>query len=621
VAQGKGLCRYDRNKDRFIQYTREKDNLSSLNILSLFEDRSGMLWMGTDGNGLSQFDWKAKKITTFEHNDLTNSLSDNTINCVFEDETGNLWIGSNNGLNYLDRKTNVFTVYTTKDGLPNEVIFGILEDSKKNLWISTSKGISQFDPLSKKFKNFGIADGLQSNEFKQSYCKSRSGLMYFGGINGFNEFNPDSIKETKYDPPLVLTDFRIFNKAVPIATNEKDPSPLKKNITETREITLSHDSAVISFEFASLNYIGAEKKKYAYMLENFDNNWTELGTKRIATYTNLDPGKYVFKVRGLNNEGGWSSNTISIQLTITPPFWLTWWFKLLVVLSIVGGSIGVYTMRVRTIKTQKRKLEQQVQEQTEELIKAAGKAEQANKDLARKNKEMEQFAYIASHDLQEPLRTTSSFVGLLQKQYQGKLDEKADKYFAYILEASDRMRMLIKNLLDFSRIGNKKELEQLDCDKMLNKLLADLGVAISEAGAEIEYGPLPVISCYAAEVKQLFQNLITNAIKFRKKETSPEINISVQKNKGYWEFAFKDNGIGIEEKHNEKIFDIFQRLHTRAEYEGSGIGLSHCKKIVELHHGKIWVESKPGEGSIFYFTIPQNNDYHEKIKLSQKIQI
>src|SRR6185295_3260557 len=124
--------------------------------------------------------------------------------------------------------------------------------------------------------------------------------------------------------------------------------------------------------------------------------------------------------------------------------------------------------------------------------------------------------------------------------------------------------------------------------------------AISEAGAEIEYGPLPVINCYAAEVKQLFQNLITNAIKFRKKETSPEINISVQKNKGYWEFAFKDNGIGIEEKHNEKIFDIFQRLHTRAEYEGSGIGLSHCKKIVELHHGKIWVESKPGEGSTFY---------------------
>ena len=193
------------------------------------------------------------------------------------------------------------------------MIFGILEDSKKNLWISTNKGISQFNPATKKFKNFGIADGLQSNEFKQSYCKSRSGLMYFGGINGFNEFNPDSIKETKFDPPLVITDFRIANKEVPIAINENDPSPLKKNITETSDITLPYNSSVISFEFASLNYIPAEKKQYAYMLEGFDKTWNEVGTRRIATYTNLDPGKYIFKVKGLNNEGEWSSRTINIS--------------------------------------------------------------------------------------------------------------------------------------------------------------------------------------------------------------------------------------------------------------------------------------------------------------------
>ena len=277
------------------------------------------------------------------------------------------------------------------------------------------------------------------------------------------------------------------------------------------------------------------------MLEGFDKNWNELRTKHTATYTNLDPGKYVFKVRGLNNEGEWSSNIIAIRLTITPPFWLTWWFRLTLFIVIIGSAVAFFRWRINSIENQKSKLQKQVYEQTLQL-------EQANKDLERKNKEMEQFAYIASHDLQEPLRTTSSFVGLLQKQYQGKLDEKADKYFTFILEASERMKMLIKNLLDFSRIGNKKELEQVDCDKMLHNVLADLGIAISEAGADIKYDPLPVINGYATELKQLFQNLITNAIKFRKKETSPEINISVQKNEGYWQFAFKDNGIGIEEK-------------------------------------------------------------------------
>jgi two-component system sensor histidine kinase/response regulator len=238
-----------------------------------------------------------------------------------------------------------------------------------------------------------------------------------------------------------------------------------------------------------------------------------------------------------------------------------------------------------------------------EAEQANEKAEQANKDLERKNKEMEQFAYIASHDLQEPLRTTSSFVALLQKQYQGKFDEKADKYFDFISDASDRMKVLIRNLLDYSRIGHKKELELVDCNKMLHSVLADLAIAISETGADIKHDPLPVINGYSTELKQLFQNLITNGIKFRKIETSPEMNISVQKNGDFWQFAFKDNGIGIEAKYNEKIFVIFQRLHTQTEYEGSGIGLSHCKKIVELHNGRIWVQSTHGHGSTFNFTL------------------
>ncbi len=241
----------------------------------------------------------------------------------------------------------------------------------------------------------------------------------------------------------------------------------------------------------------------------------------------------------------------------------------------------------------------------EELLKKSeADLDLKNKELERKNKELEQFAYVASHDLQEPLRTISSFVKLLKQQYEGKLDEKADKYLSFIVDSSDRMKVLIKDLLDYSRIGIKNQLERVDCNSIIHDVMADIELVIRDFNAEIVYGDLPVINGYPTELKQLFQNLLINAIKFSKKDISPKINISVNKADGYWKFAFADNGIGIEKIHQERIFVIFQRLHTRSEYKGSGIGLSHCKKIVELHHGKIWVESEPGNGSIFYFTIP-----------------
>jgi signal transduction histidine kinase len=241
-----------------------------------------------------------------------------------------------------------------------------------------------------------------------------------------------------------------------------------------------------------------------------------------------------------------------------------------------------------------------------ERKKAEQQLEAKNNELQLKNKELEQFAYVTSHDLQEPLRTISSFVDQFQKIYKEGLDERGQKFLLYIVQATDRMRTLIKDLLDYSRIGRKKELAPVDCNEIVNIVLADLNSAIKESGAEIKTGKLPVIKGYTTELKQLFQNLIINAIKFRKKEIQPEIQIVSHPVGGGYEFVIKDNGIGIPEEHNERIFVIFQRLHTRTEYDGSGIGLSHCKKIVELHGGKIWVQSKPGEGSTFHFTILQN---------------
>lgn len=230
-----------------------------------------------------------------------------------------------------------------------------------------------------------------------------------------------------------------------------------------------------------------------------------------------------------------------------------------------------------------------------------------NKELERKNKELEQFAYVASHDLQEPLQTTISFVELLQQQYQEKLDEKGNKYLSYIGQASERMKILITDLLEFSRIGNKKESQLIDCNAILNEVIEDLSESINTSGAEIKAEALPVITGYQKEIKQLFQHLTYNAIKFRKKDIPPRLKIAARQKMDSWQFSFTDNGIGIARENNERIFIIFQRLHTRDQYKGSGIGLSHCKKIVELHKGKIWLESELDSGTTFYFTIPQNN--------------
>lgn len=223
-----------------------------------------------------------------------------------------------------------------------------------------------------------------------------------------------------------------------------------------------------------------------------------------------------------------------------------------------------------------------------------------------KNKELEQFAFIASHDLQEPLRTISSFTDLLTEEYAATFDKNANTYVRFIAQSTNRMRDLINGLLEYSRLGNKRVLQETDCNKVLNNALANLHAAIAESGAVISSEKLPVLKAYPLELELLMQNLTGNAIKFKKPNTTPTLKITAKKVGTNWQFSFADNGIGIDEKHFEKIFLLFQRLHSRDVFEGSGIGLSHCKKIVELHNGRIWVESKSGEGSTFYFTIPEN---------------
>ena len=263
-------------------------------------------------------------------------------------------------------------------------------------------------------------------------------------------------------------------------------------------------------------------------------------------------------------------------------------------------EIGILADNFNSMAAKLEMLEKENREVNNSLEK---KVRQRTSEMESKNKELEQFAYVASHDLQEPLRTISGFVDLLQKEYKGKLTGNGDIYINYLSQASDRMKTLIKDLLDYSRIGREKAAMPVDCDELLEEVVADLGKSIRESDAKVKFADLPALYAYPTELKLLFQNLIANAVKFRHAGRLPVITITAEPDTSGWKFVVADNGIGIEKQNLERIFIIFQRLHNRTQYEGSGIGLAHCKKIVEFHGGTIRAESEPGVGSRFIFTI------------------
>ncbi len=259
--------------------------------------------------------------------------------------------------------------------------------------------------------------------------------------------------------------------------------------------------------------------------------------------------------------------------------------------------------RSREIQKLNFELEQKVKERTDTILKREKTLEEQNRILKNQNKELEQFTYITSHDLQEPLRSLVSFTELLEKEFGGKLDGNGDLYIDFISKSSRRMQELVKGLLDYSRIGREKKLVEVDCNEIIKDVQSDMVLTLEESKTKIDVDDLPQLKGYPTELRQLFQNLISNAVKFRKKEVSPKIRISVQEQQKDWLFSVQDNSIGIDEKDMHKLFVIFKRLHNREEYEGTGIGLAHSKKIVELHGGTIWAESKLGDGSTFKFTI------------------
>ncbi|MBN2410583.1 hypothetical protein JXQ31_02750 [candidate division KSB1 bacterium] len=584
VTHGAGINKFDRGSERFYQYQADYSDpahslLDNWPFMVLM-DYKNCIWIAT-AMGLSRLNNDYRTFDNFQNNPQNeNSLSDDIVNLLFEDSKKNLWVGTNNGLNKYDRKKNHFIRYNMQDGLPNNMINGILEDGHGNLWISTNEGLSRFSPQNNTFRNYDIYDGLQANEFLPRSCfKNKRGEMFFGGVNGLTAFYPHSIKDNPYIPPVFITDIRLFNESIPNSYLDQNDIYSRQDTNKIHTIVFDHDENVISFEFVALNYIHPEKNQYAYIMEGFDKAWSYVGKKREATYTNLNPGDYNFKVIASNNDGIWNKTGTAIHIKIRPPFWQTTLFRIMCLITLI--CIIFVIIRIRTFNINQRNI--QLEEINVQLKNEVQERKRAEDVIKVSLSEKEVLLKELHHRVKNNLQIIRSLINLQSKQIN---DQTALAAFDDISKRINSMALVHEKMYkseNFVNINFKEYIESMVKElfysyEITGKISLDLSVQNILLGLDIAIpSGLIINELVTNALKHAFPNGRNGKIKiFLGKITTHEIILDVA-----------DNGIGI-----QSAID---------PYNPQTLGLTLINILTRQLNGRLEIDRTAGSHFKIYF--------------------
>lgn len=576
-------------------------------VYSLIEDRDGLIWIATL-SGLDVYDPKTGKMRHYQKGTNPNSLCDNFVIALCEDHHGDIWIGTGSYLNRFVKLDSSFIYYAKENGLPNNRIFEIIEDNRKNLWVSTGGGLCRLDSATNQFRTYSVEEGLQSMEFNLRACnKSSDGEIFFGGMNGFNSFYPDSLKDNPFIPEIVFTSFYKTTKT------EREYFDVENN----KEVVLNYNVYNFTVEFAALEFTNPEKNRYAYMLEGVSGDWIETGNRRFVPFSNLPPGEYIFKIKGSNNDGVWNVSGPSLKIIIKPPWWRSAW-AWTAYLVLLAGAIMIYIrIRERKLVRERDTLEQkvhlrtlQIEEQNTQIMEKNEELSKLNSALTELNATRDKFFSIIAHDLRNPFNTILGLCEMLLGNMDKSEPEKIRKSVSDIRDTSKHTFDLLQNLLIWARSQTGAlDFQPIQFD-LSERIFENIDIVKSQAEKKnIELtntlsDPI-MVTGDTRMIDTVLRNLLTNAIKFTRQQGL--ITVSAQEKEGHVEVMVTDTGTGIAPENIQRIF-LLDNKYTRKGTEkegGSGLGLILCREFVEKHGGTIGVESEPGKGSTFIFTIPR----------------
>ncbi|HWK06741.1 MAG TPA: two-component regulator propeller domain-containing protein [Puia sp.] len=597
-----GLDRFDRGKKGFYHNNPSVPfSVHAAYISSLAEDTAGDLWIGT-AFGIDVLRKRTGKFTHYI--DVDSRLSYNNVNDLCRDHKDNMWVATPHGLNVMTPGTDTFRTFLVKDGLPDNAILNIQEDNEYNLWVSTPNGVSKIvltedaGKIAIHCTNYDEYDGLQGQAFNENASlKTREGELIFGGANGFNLFKPSDIRKNDQAPPVVLTDFQLFNKNIGAGEKWKGNTILKSTITETDKLVLTYYENDISLEFAALSFTNTKKNKYAYLLQGFNKDWVMTdGKARKATYTNLDPGEYIFRVKASNNDGVWNEKGAAIKIIVLPPFWKTPWAYFLYVLL---GITILYFARLLIIRRAKARFA--LSQEREEALR-----------LHELDRMKIKFLTNVSHEFRTPLSLILAPVDKLVKSAE---DNYARSQFQLIQRNAKRLLHLVNQLLDF----RKMEVNELT----LNRVPGDIVQFIKETSCsfldlaerkniDLSYreGIDRLQASYDPDkMERILFNLLSNAFKFTPENGKIKVEVDIADREGpdvLLKISVRDTGIGIPADMHQKIFEPFIQHTMPVDIlnQGSGIGLAITRELVEMHGGSIKVESEVDRGSCFTVLLP-----------------